>query len=102
MHMAVQLALETNDLELPITKSIFSDMEKKVQEDFKKWSDEAKSDSEIAVEIYAPLERNLASKAVTAQIFARIFPMFKIPVQDILDDENLKYIVDAIKYAAYV
>lgn len=102
MHMAVQLALETNDLELPITKSIFSDMEKKVQEDFKKWSDEAKSDSEIAVEIYVPLERNLASKAVTAQIFARIFPMFKIPVQDILDDENLKYIVDAIKYAAYV
>ncbi|WP_343706386.1 AAA family ATPase [Flavobacterium sp.] len=102
MHMAVQLALKTVDLEKEITREIWADVTKKVEGDFAKWKDESKSDSAIAVEIYAPLERKQASKAVTAQIFSRIFPMFRIPVQDILNDENLKYIVDAIKYAAYV
>lgn len=102
MHMAVQLALKTDDLEKEITREIWADVTKKVEGDFAKWKDESKSDSAIAVEIYAPLERKQASKAVTAQIFSRIFPMFRIPVQDILNDENLKYIVDAIKYAAYV
>lgn len=102
MHMAIQLALITDNLEKEITREIWDVVIKKVEGDFTKWKDEAKGDSEIAVEIYAPLERKLASKAVTAQIFANVFRIFKIPVQDILDDENLKYIVDAIKYAAYV
>ncbi|MFQ6601892.1 ATP-dependent nuclease [Flavobacterium sp. C3NV] len=102
LHRAIQIALKTDDLEKEITKEILADVAKKVEADFAKWEDGAKDDSEIAVEIYAPLERKLASKAVTAQIFARLLSKSKVPVQDILDDDNLKYMVDAIKYAAYV
>ncbi len=102
LYKAIQLALKTDDLEKKISREIWEETAKKVEDDFAKWADEAKGDSEIAVEIYALLERKLVSKAVTAQIFARLLSKSKVPVQDILDDDNLKYLVDAIKYAAYV
>lgn len=102
LHKAIQLALKTDDLEIEITRAILAEVGKKVEEDFDKWSGEGKTASQIAVEIYAPLERKLASKAVAAQIFARLLSKSKIAVQDILDDENLKYLVDAIKYVANV
>jgi len=54
------------------------------------------------LEIYAPLERKQASKAVVAQIFSQILTDSKIDVAEILKDPHLKYLVDAIKYVTNV
>jgi putative ATP-dependent endonuclease of OLD family len=70
--------------------------------DFKQWKDAGKSDIEIAVDIYSPLEREIVSKAVVAQIFSKLLLRSKIKSATILADPNLQYLVNAIKHAANV
>jgi putative ATP-dependent endonuclease of OLD family len=102
MHKSILLTLKTNDLQEEITKDIIQEINDKVEVDFARWTSEGKNDIQIAVEIYSPLERKLASKAVAAQIFSRFLSSSKIDKKEILKDDNLKYLVDAIKYITYV
>jgi putative ATP-dependent endonuclease of the OLD family len=102
IHKAILLALATNDLQVDISKEIFKGITEKIEQDLERWNTEGKSDIEIAVEIYAPLERKQASKAVVAQIFSRILNNSKVDVAEILKDPHLKYLVDAIKYVTNV
>jgi len=101
-YLSVLLAIEfelNNDI---ADKKVFDQTKQKCTDDFEKWAAEKKSDAEIAVEIYAPLERELVSKAVTAQIFSRVIRKNKVSKETILKDPNLTYLVDAIKHAANV
>lgn len=102
IHKSILLALATNDLQEVISKEIFDQINDQLEKDILKWAEESKSDIEIAVLIYAPLERKQASKAVVAQIFSRILTKSKIDVAEILKDPHLKYLVDAIKYVTNV
>ena len=102
IHKSILFALETNNLEEEISKEISTKITEKLDKDLERWNTEGKSDIEIAVEIYAPLERKLASKAVVAQIFSRIMSNPKVDLPEILSDPFLKYLIDAIKYAANV
>lgn len=102
MHKSVLIAIETNNLEDEHSDEIKKTIKDKYNKDIKRWQEEGKSDIEIAVEIYAPLERKQASKAVVAQIFSRILSNSKVDVADILKDPHLKYLIDAIKYVTNV
>lgn len=102
IHKSILLALETNDLEEVIDKEVFKRVSEKFAENLQRWKTEGKSDIEIAVEIYSPLERKQASKAVVAQIFSRILNNSKVEASEILKDQHLKYLVDAIKYVTNV
>lgn len=75
---------------------------RQMNSDIKRWEDEGKSNVEIAVEIYSPLERKIVSKAVVAQIFSKLLERSRINTVDVLSDANLKYLIDAIKHAANV
>lgn len=102
IHKAISLALVTDNLEKEISFSIY----RKAMENFKatnkKWQDEGRNNIQIAVEIFAPLERKQVSKAVVAQIFSKILSRSKIKIDTILNDPHLKYLIAAIKYAANV
>jgi putative ATP-dependent endonuclease of OLD family len=102
IHKAILYAKATKDLENEITQEIKEIVKKQLEDDIERWRDENKSDIEIAVEIYAPLERKQASKAVVAQIFSIILTNSKVEIAEILKDPHLKYLVDAIKYVANV
>jgi putative ATP-dependent endonuclease of OLD family len=102
IHKSILYALATNDLQEEISKEIVKEVTEQLEKDVEMWAKESKSDIEIAVEIYAPLERKQASKAVVAQIFSRILTDSKIDVAEILKDPHLKYLVDAIKYVTNV
>jgi putative ATP-dependent endonuclease of OLD family len=102
MYRSILLAKATNNLENEISKEIIKEIKEKMFADFKRWSDEGKSDIQIAVEIYSPLERKQVSKAVVAQFFSRYLVFSRIEKDAILNDPNLKYLVDAIKYATNV
>lgn len=102
MHQAIQLAIYNENHEDGFDSKIYRKTVDQCKADFKKWNEDGKSDVEIAVEIYAPLERKKASKAITAQILSLLIRRKKINKQSILDDVHLKYLVDAIKHAANV
>ncbi len=70
--------------------------------DFKKWQVEGKNENEIATLIYSPLSRKDVSKAITAQVLSQLLLRQKIDPALVSADLNLKYLVDAIKYAARV
>ncbi|MDM1442768.1 AAA family ATPase [Myroides odoratimimus] len=98
IHQSILIALETNNFEKELTGEIWKEIKEKHKKDIERWKIEDKSDIEIAVEIYAPLERKLTSKAVVAQVFSGILNKSKVDVKEILEDPHLKYLVDAIKY----
>lgn len=102
IHKSVLIAIKTNNLEDEYSDESKATIKDKFYEDLKRWQEEGKSDIEIAVEIYAPLERKQASKAVVAQIFSRILTNSKVDPEEILRDPHLKYLVDAIKYVTNV
>jgi len=102
LHTSILFALATDNHETDTTKEILNSISEKSTADFAKWSTEGKSDAQIAVEIYAPLERKQASKTVVAQVFAWSLFNSKVGKDAILKDPYLKYLVDAIKYVAYV
>lgn len=100
-HLAVKTALLTADLSKPVTlqkkKAIITSCNK----DWEVWNKNKNSDTEIAVAIFAPLERKQVSKAVVAQVFSLLLRKLELP-DGIDTDPNLKYIVDAIKHACHV
>jgi len=102
IHKSILYALATNDLQEEISEEIVKKITEQLEKDVEMWAKESKSDIEIAVIIYAPLERKQASKVVVAQIFSQILTNSKIDVAEILKDPHLKYLVDAIKYATNV
>ena len=102
LHIAIQIAIYTKNEERIFKKFDYRKAVIKCQSDFTNWNAQGKNANEIAVEIYAPLERDLVSKAITAQIFSKLLKRSKLDKQLLLDDPNLKYLIDAIKYAADV
>lgn len=79
--------------------------DEEVEENLKKWEQEEKDTSEVAFDIYQGImlnENSKVSKAIVAQCLAKI--LSEVPNKEtlkikILQDPNLKYLVDAIKYA---
>ncbi|MEA5009131.1 ATP-dependent nuclease [Clostridium tyrobutyricum] len=73
------------------------------KEEIKKFEDDECNNLEIAYEIYKPLLKHQASKAVTAQYLAKNLQENKDNIKnDIQKDKYLKYLIDSIKYAANV
>lgn len=102
LHLAIQIAIFTKNEEKNFTVFDYKEIAKQCQDDFTGWQQQAKSINEIAVQIYSPLERELASKAITAQIFSKLLKRSRIDKALLINDPNLKYLIDAIKHAANV
>jgi putative ATP-dependent endonuclease of the OLD family len=102
LHLAIQIALFTGNEGKSFSVFNYRKISKQCEADFLAWEHQGKSLIEIAVQIYSPLERDLASKAITAQIFARLLNRSRIDMQSLISDPNLKYLIDAIKHAANV
>lgn len=88
-----------------LTKEKQEECDKEVELSFEKWQNEKKSNAEIAFEIYQGImlkKSNTISKAIVAQCLAKIlheYPDKTSLKAKILGDQNLKYIVEAIRYA---
>jgi len=68
--------------------------------EYDKWEVDGKSKEVIAFEIYNNrLLNKKLSKAVVAQVFAQLLDETDLTSCDILNDDKLKYLVDAINYA---
>lgn len=102
IHISIQIAIKIDDGGRPFSAFDYLKMSRLCQIEIDEWRNNGLSDDEIAVNIYAPLERKLASKAVTAQIFAFLLRRDKTEKAKIYDDPYLKYLVNAIKHAAHV
>ncbi len=100
IHRAVIAALISDNLEKEFTDEMKRQIGEKRKSDIQAWTDAGKTEIQIAVEIYAPLERKQISKAVVAQLFARILKFSGVKKEKILGDPHLKYLIDAIKYSA--
>lgn len=89
--------INNNDDKYPTTKDFLKIEEAEKQINI--WIEESKTNEQIAYEIYKPLLNKNASKAVTAQIFAKILEANKIEVKNIIEkDVKIKYLKDAIYY----
>lgn len=102
LHKSVLIAKATNNLEIEISQEIIDKATSKVDADILKWTLNSVGEIEIALEIFLPLEIKRVSKAVVAQIFAQILSEGNIPVTEILENDHLKYIFDAIRYVTNV
>lgn len=102
LHLAIQIALFTKIEERNFGIFDYKKIAKQCQSEFDAGQRQGKNANEIAVQIYSPLERELASKAITAQIFSKLLKRSRIDKQLIINDPNLKYLIDAIKHAANV
>lgn len=102
LHLVIQIALFTKNESKNFSVFDYKNKASQCQEDFETWQKQGKSVTEIAVQIYSPLERELASKAITAQIFSKLLKRSRIDKALLINDPNLKYLIDAIKHAANV
>ena len=102
MHRAIQIALLSKNGEKEFGFSDYRKLRHSSDSDFAAWTADRKSAEDIAVEIYAPLERKIVSKAVTAQIFARLLKSDRTDKVLIVNDQSLRYLVLAIQHAAHV
>lgn len=102
IHRSIQIALLVGDGEGTFGFLEYIGIMRSCKEEEEIWKAEGKTLEEIAVAIYAPLERKKASKAVTAQVFSALLKRDRTCKVDIIDDPNLKYLVNAIKHAAHV
>lgn len=72
---------------------------RKANTELQKWHSDGLSKDEMAFKIYSRLANNKASKAVTAQWFAKILIRYKSKLSEPLkQDEHIAYIVDAIHH----
>lgn len=102
LHKAVVYALETNDLQKELNHDLLKKIKQACEDDFSRWKLAGLTQMQIAVEIYAPLERKLASKAVVAQLFSEILRKSNVDKAIIMKDQDLKYLVDAINHVTNV
>lgn len=102
LHLAIQIALFTKNEEKRFSALDYKKIAKQCQTNFTDWQRQGKSINEVAIQIYSPLERDLISKAITAQIFSKLLRRSRIDKQLIIRDSHLKYLIDAIKHAANV
>jgi len=102
MHRSIQIAIKIGDGGKPFGVVDYLNVLRICKQQSDGWIINTFSKEQIAVEIYAPLERKLASKAVAGQIFAFLLRRDKVDKAAILADAALKYLVDAIKHAAHV
>lgn len=111
MHISIQLAKEIKLLsnrKHPRYELNFQDFFKitrNCKKELVDWTNNNISDKEIALSIYTPLLKKHASKPVAAQYFVHFLDKFKNNDNlrgEVLADEYLKYLVEAIKYAANV
>lgn len=89
-----------NSNQIGLTDEKIKEVDHKVHGDFDSWK--ANTDEEIANEIYVSnMKKNNISKAIVAQNFAGILKNEdRLKLQaEILKDQYLKYLVDAINYA---
>ncbi|SHF34776.1 putative ATP-dependent endonuclease of the OLD family [Chryseobacterium takakiae] len=102
IHKSIKIAIKIGDGGKPFSHIDYLNVCRLCKTEIEEWRRNDLSDEEIAVEIYAPLERKLASKAVTAQVFAFLLRRDKTDKAVICADPYLQYLVNAIKYAAHV
>lgn len=102
LHLAIQIALVTKNEEKIFNAFDYKKIAKQCHDNFSAWQQQGKNVNEIAVQIYSPLERDLASKAISAQIFSKLLKRSRINKELLIGDPNLKYLIDAIKYTANV
>jgi putative ATP-dependent endonuclease of OLD family len=102
IHLAITLAKTSNNGENSLNALDYRRAYQTCEKELAGWVAANKSSDEIAVNIYAPLERKLASKAITAQIFA--FLLLRLPVEtaDLIADGHLTYLIDAINHATAI
>ncbi|WP_431291655.1 hypothetical protein [Pedobacter sp. P26] len=102
MHRAVQIALKTSNGEKELDAAAYKLLSKDAETELNIWIAAGKTTDQIALEIYVPLERKQVSKAVVAQIFARLLKGDRVKASEIVCDASLKYLIDAIKHVANV
>lgn len=107
LHCSIQIAIKLNNESKDFILSDYKNVLRKCNGDFIQWAIDKKSENEIAVAIYAPLERKQASKAISAQVFSMLLrrtseKKTKIDATKVLTDPALSYLVMAIKHAAHV
>jgi putative ATP-dependent endonuclease of OLD family len=102
IHRSIQIAIKIGDGGKDFARMDYLTVLRICREQKQDWQKDSLTREEIAVQIYAPLERKLASKAVTAQVFAFLLRRDNTDKAALLEDPALKYLVDAIKHAAHV
>lgn len=102
IHQSIQIAIKIGDGGNPFSSIDYLTICRFCKKQKEEWVYKGFSKEQIAVEIYAPLERKLASKAVSAQIFAFLLRRDKTGKAVICADIHLKYLINAIKHAAHV
>jgi putative ATP-dependent endonuclease of OLD family len=102
LHRSILIAKHIKNNSVTLSLEEYKKVYVQSDADFKQWKEVGKSDAEIAVEIYSPLERDIVSKAVVAQILSKLLLRSKIKSEKIVADPNLQYLINAIKHAANV
>ncbi|BDU80856.1 hypothetical protein SNUCP2_05240 [Clostridium perfringens A] len=106
MHAAILIAKDIKSDEGVIDDISIKEYIDKSKEEIEEFIVDNKNDMEIAYEIYKPLLRGNASKAVSAQYLSKI--LLKKSYEDeelskrITEDEQIKYIVDSIYHVTNV
>jgi len=100
LYKAVTHAKASDNLDKALTPEEVENLYQECETDILAWQTAKKGTAEIAVNIYAPLLRKQASKAVVAQIMATLLAKNKtnLNIDEIRKDIYLKYLVDAIDY----
>lgn len=104
LHCAIQIALETKNLEDTINSSEQRKIFAKCNREIRDWKIAGDNDNLIAVKIFAPMiwDKKKASKAVVAQILSSLILQSKIDKTTVKADTHLQYIIEAINHAANV
>jgi putative ATP-dependent endonuclease of OLD family len=98
IHLAISLARESNNGEKNLGALDYRRILRLCEKEIADWKTAKKSDEEIAVNIYAPLERKQASKAVTAQVFAFLLLRSRVTAAELIADPFLTYLNESISH----
>jgi putative ATP-dependent endonuclease of OLD family len=104
LHFAIQIALETKNLEIGINIDKQKEILVRCNKQIREWKIGGDNESLIAVKIFSPMiwDKTKASKAVVAQILSLLIQKSKISKNTVLKDVYLKYLIDAITHVTNV
>ncbi len=104
LHFAIQIALETKNLEIEINLDKQKEILVKCNKQIREWEIGGDNESLIAVKIFSPMiwDKTKASKAVVAQILSLLIQKSNISKNTVLKDVYLKYLIDAITHVTNV
>lgn len=100
LHRAIRIAIETKGMSIVKSDTELQTISDTADQEIVGWVTAGQTREEIAVAIYAPLVREQASKAITAQLLAAQLHENKgaIVIEDVKADLYLQYLVRAIYY----